>query len=118
MRNRDERSHGSPWNEENVRKAFKDRFGLPRKEMLAKPLTGVQSATRIRIMCFLILSLIVWIQPQIIIQCVLPLLDLATDYINTFLMVSSKMSPVSSAIGFAMLVSVCNVIAFVFILLF
>ena len=42
----------------------------------------------------------------IILQCGLPLLDLTTDYINTFIMVSSKMSPVSSALGFAMLVSV------------
>ena len=46
--------------------------------------------------------------PQTIVRCALPLLDLATDYINTFLMATSKMSPVSSAIGFAMLVSVWN----------
>ena len=49
MRNRDKSADGSPWNEENTRKAFKDRFGLARKEMLAKPLTRVKSATFIRI---------------------------------------------------------------------
>ena len=41
-----------------------------------------------------------------IIQCGLPLLDLGTDYFNSLQSVSSTMSPVSSAIGFAMLPSV------------
>ena len=41
MKNKDE-DHFS-WSEENARKAFKDRFGLPRKEMLAKPLSRVRT---------------------------------------------------------------------------
>ena len=43
-----------------------------------------------------------------IIQCGLPLLDLGTDYFNSIQSVSSTMSSVSSAIGFAMLPSVWN----------
>ena len=43
MNKRDEDSHSTPWTEENARKAFKDGFGLPRKEMIAKPLTRVQT---------------------------------------------------------------------------
>ena len=47
MKKREENSDSSPWTEENARKAFDDNFGLPRKELLAKPLTRIQNV-RIR----------------------------------------------------------------------
>ena len=43
MKNRVENTRYPPWTKENARKAFKDRFGLPRKEMLASPLTRVRT---------------------------------------------------------------------------
>ena len=42
MKNRDEKYRGSRWTEEKALKAFEDRFGLPRKELLFKPLTRVR----------------------------------------------------------------------------
>ena len=51
MENREENSDNPPWTDENSRKAFDDNFGLPKKQMLAKPLTRANNLPDI--FCFL-----------------------------------------------------------------
>ena len=43
MENEDEAPRSTPWTEENAQKAFKNRFGLPRKELPFKLLTRIRN---------------------------------------------------------------------------